>query len=405
MRARRHGGIREPREACGLRAGIVAAGLAAVGLWASGAGAQGAGTGTAARPITLKWTVPDGCPDREALAGRIEALLGAPPAPAGAAGAAGAAAGAPRKLDASGTVEALPRGFRLELTVATETSESTRILQGARCDSVTDAAALVIALAFDPEAVAAQELRRAEAEQRGAAGDGGASPAPSGSPDAPPAPPAPSATDVIRIPVPLPPASSFPFVAPPPTARPAAPSRPVGIGAFVDFAGDAGTLPSVAPGVRAGLSVVLAGFHLEPAFEAWPSSQRALADRPGAGADVRLLAFDLHACRRLFPWSVAEGAAPGASALGCLGFEIGEMRGAGFGVPQPASGSVLWSAPQAELRAELPFLTWAAVRIHLGLAVPLDARRFVFDLADGVTVVHQPSPIAGRAGIGLALHL
>lgn len=339
-------------------------------------------------PIVLRWTAPEGCPDRAALAARVEHLLGGPPA------------ATDRRLDAEGTVAAIPRGFRVELEVASGGASSTRVLQGVSCESLADASALVIALAFDPDAVTAQEIKRAEAAA-GAAPPPGVAPAPdaehaegNGAPHDHAAMPPVATAALIRIPVPMP----VPPPLPPPPPRPS----PFSFGAFASFAGDAGALPSVAPGVRAGLSLGIGAFRIEPSFEAWPSSRSALAGRPGAGAELRLLAFSLDACRRVLPWD--EGDA-GAAAFACVGFEIGELRGEGFGVTSPSSGGALWSAPKAALRVELSIAPWAAITLDAGVAVPLDRKRFVLDLSAGRELVHEPSSVSGRAGLGLAFRL
>jgi hypothetical protein len=369
----------------GRRSLAAAIAVALAGIAAAGhAGAQ------APEAIALSWNAPEGCPDKAAIAARIEKLLGGPPA------------AGERQLAASAAVEAIPRGFRLTITLASGGSESARVLQGALCESVADAAALVIALAFDPEAVAAQEAKRAEApsSDAGAASAGAAGAAPSseasasppGSASAPATAPVP-APAVIRIPV------RFPARPATPTVE-RAPATKLSFGAFAELSGDAGSLPSVAPGVRAGLSLGIGAYRIEPAFEAWPSSRSALASQPAAGAELSLLAFALGACRRVLPWDEKDSA---AAALGCLGFEIGEMRGAGFGVAQPGSGSALWAAPKAEIRAEVALARWAFLGLDVGLAVPLDPRRFVLDLHAGRAVVHQPSPVSGRAGLGLGL--
>lgn len=356
---------------------------------------QGAASATAASPaaspIALRWAAPEACPDRGAVVERIERLLGGPPA------------ATDRRLDAEGAVEELPRGFRLDLRVASGDAESARVLQSVSCESLADAAALVIALAFDPDAVTAQEIRRAEADAASPA------PPPSGSAQPYTEPPAPasaggpiadthgdaapvSTAALIRIPVPIPARPPSPPAPPPRESR-------LSFGAFAAVEGDAGSLPSVAPGVRAGLSFGVGALRIEPSFEAWPSSRTALADRPSAGAELRLLAFALDACRRLLPW---DGGAAAAEAFGCLGFEIGELRGEGFGVSSPSSGGALWAAPRAGLRAELPLARWAAITLDVGVAVPLDRKRFVLDLSGGRAAVHEPSPVSGRAGLGLA---
>jgi hypothetical protein len=347
--------------------------------------AQPSAAAPPARPIALRWTAPEACPDRAALEARIEHLLG------------GAPAATDRRLEAGGVVEALPRGFRMTLDVSSSGGQSTRVLQSVSCDSLADAGALVIALAFDPEAVTAQEIRRAEAAANPP--EAGSPPlADRGGPHAGEGEgghahelPRISTAPLIRIPIRFPAPIHAPSPRPPPTS--------FSFGAFASFSGDAGTLPSVAPGVRAGLSLGIGAFRIEPAFEAWPSSKSALPGRPGAGAELRLLAFSLDACRRLLPWD--EGGT--AAAFGCVGFEIGELHGAGFGVSAPSSGGALWTAPRAALRAELSLARWAAITLDVGITVPLDRKRFVLDLAAERAVVHEPSPVSGRAGLGFSV--
>ncbi len=154
--------------------------------------------------------------------------------------------------------------------------------------------------------------------------------------------------------------------------------------------------------MRAGLSLGIGAFRIEPAFEAWPSSKTTLADRPTAGAELRLLTGSLDVCRRLWPWSVPTDLGV-SSLLGCVGLEIGEMHGEGFGVASPGSGGALWTAPRAALRAELALVRHVALTLDLGLAVPLDRRTFVLTLSEGRSVVHEPSPVSGRAGAGVSV--
>lgn len=328
-------------------------------------------------PISLRWTAPPGCPDSAAVTARMEELLGGPPSASG------------RRLDAVGAIEARARGFRLDLEVSAGGAASARVLESGSCVSLADAGALVIALAFDPEAVTAQELKRAAAE---------APPEPSALPGGEPigipdehdhAAPVPTAA-LIRIPIRLPPP-------PPPPAPP--PSRAWSIGGFATFTGDAGTLPSVAPGLTAGLSLGLGAFRIQPTFVAWPSSKVSLAAQPNAGAELSLYAFALDGCRRLLPW---EGESAAAAALGCIGIELGELRGRGFGVSAPDSGGAFWAAPRLLFRAELAFSTWAALTLDVGAVAPLDRKRFVLDLSSGRQALHEPSPVAGRAGMGLS---
>lgn len=338
---------------------------------------SGAFAQPAPEPIRLRWSAPEGCPDTAAVEARVERLLGGPPA------------ATDRTLEATGTVERVARGLRLDLEIAAAGASSTRVLQSVACESLADAAALVIALAFDPEAVTAQEIKRAEAAAgEPATGEPGGTAPPGGEHDH--AGPVSTAT-LVRIPI------RFP-VSPPPAPPPPPVRSAVSFGAFASFAGDAGSLPQVAPGLRVGVALGIGAFRVAPAFEAWPAARSALASRPSAGVEMRLFTFALDACRRVWPWSDERG---GWAALGCLGFEIGELRGQGFGVTVPDSGSVLWAAPRAALRAHIALAEWAALTIDLGAAIPVDRSRFVLDLRSGRTVAHEPSPASGRLGAGL----
>lgn len=404
LRAQRRESIPQRRRAWRSAASSL---VAAASFWAATASAQ-APSPQAAPPITLTWSAPASCPDTAAVSARIDRLLGGPPK------------ATDRRLEAVATVEAIPRGFRLEITLTADGATSGRILQGAICESVADAAALVIALAFDPEAVAAQE-------QKQAASEGPEAPPQNNTPPPPDTPPGPVPADSAAPSAPPPPAESaivrIPVLFPPPRVVPAPPSEPassITYGAFVQFAGDAGSLPGVAPGVRAGLSLGIGAFRIEPAFEAWPSSRSSVADRPGAGAEMRLLAGSLDVCRRIWPTTMPEAGqarvgspVPGpvssstevdlSSVIGCLGFEIGEMQGTGFGVAAPKSAGALWAAPRADLRAELSLLRHVALTLDLGLAVPVDRKTFVLTLTGSRAVVHEPSPVSGRAGAGVAV--
>lgn len=366
----------------GVRGAAPAAIAASVFVIGASAAAQPSPPPKAAAPITLVWTAPGECPTTAEVSARVEKLLGGPPA------------AADRRLEAIATVEPLPRGYRLEISLTADGATSGRILQGARCDSVADAAALVIALAFDPEAVAAQEAKQGVSETPDAPAD--SAPVPSAAPsDAPPPPPPPAAPAIVRIPVPIP---------PPPRPPPPADSGVTEItyGFFAQLVGDAGSLSSVVPGVRAGLSLGIGPYRIEPAFIAFPSAKSALPDRPTAGAEMRLLMGSLDACRRLWPWSARSDLGLSA-AHACLGFEVGEMHGAGFGVTVPRSGGTVWAAPHAGLRAELSLARNVALTVDLGVAIPLNRSSFVLTLTEGRAVVHEPSAVAGRAGAGLAL--
>ena len=340
----------------------------------------------------------------------MDRLLGGPPKPGD------------HKLEATAAVEPLPRGYRLEITVTSGDYSSTRVLQGAQCDAIADAAALVIALAFDPDAVAAADAQQATpgdpasppanpppgdagpgnsgtgTSETGNSGTGNSGTGNSGTGNSgtgnsgPPADRGVFQGEVVRIPVVL--------RRPPPPVVPEA-ATPVTFAVRVQAALDVGSLPGAAPGVRAALSLGVGPYRIEPAFEAWPSSRSALADRPTIGADLRLLAFSLDVCRRAYPWTVPSETGH-FGLFGCLGFEIGEMHGEGFGVTVIRSAGALWTAPRAAARAEIPLYRGLAASLDAGLAVPLDRRTFVLTLTGSRTSLHEPNAASARFGAGLS---
>lgn len=329
-------------------------------------------------PISISWAAPESCPNEEAIVARVESLLGGVPA------------AGDRRLRAVGTVETIARGFRMELVLSSGQSGSTRVLQAVSCEALADAGALVIALAFDPEAVTAQEIKRAEAAASATSTPLPSEPDPHADHDhAAPV----STVKLVPIPVPI----FVPPVTPPSSTQSV--SRPT-FGGFVSFTGDVGSTPAITPGVIAGLSLGLGAYRIEPAFQAWPSSRKTLVDRPDVGVQISLLTFALSGCRRVLPWSDATSM---TAMFGCVGFEVGEMKGQGFGVSNPAQGGALWAAPKLDARVELSLLSWLSLNIHVGIAIPVDRKRFVLDLTSGRAAVHEPAQISGRAGAGLGL--
>src|SRR5688500_9862962 len=99
--------------------------------------------------FALSWSAPRGCPDRAGVLQRMTRLLGRPPG----------AANQPR-FSVRGEVTELsdraPRGYRVRLVSVTAEAPSERRVDGVSCERVTDAAALILAMAIDAEAVAAR---------------------------------------------------------------------------------------------------------------------------------------------------------------------------------------------------------------------------------------------------------
>ncbi|MEZ4447775.1 MAG: hypothetical protein R3B72_52345, partial [Polyangiaceae bacterium] len=98
-------------------------------------------------PIILSWEAPADCPSQGEVRQRIDERLGGSPSEG-------------RHLRASALVTHVDDGpYRVLLRTDLDGIEGERRLEADSCGALADAAALVIALTFDPEAVAAASER------------------------------------------------------------------------------------------------------------------------------------------------------------------------------------------------------------------------------------------------------
>jgi hypothetical protein len=128
-----------------------AAQVLAVALLATGSAAAQ----TPSAGLVLRWRAPRGCPSEGEVIAAVTRLLGRPVEDP-----------SPRRV-AVARIRRARRGWSLRITVSTGATRRHRALAGDTCDEVSEAAALVLALAIDPD-VAAR---------------------PAGPPDPPPTPP------------------------------------------------------------------------------------------------------------------------------------------------------------------------------------------------------------------------
>lgn len=194
--------------------------------------------GTASAGVTVTWSAPDECPERERVVERIDRELGGP------------AAQVEPAVEASLTVTHDDATWRLHVALrGPAASLGERELEGASCEEVTDAAVLIVALAV-----------RAEAAH-----------------EATPAPASPAAPVVIENHVVV-------HASPPITWAVAA-----GVG------GEAGALPGAGPGFEVALAMQRSRLSVELAGMYW-LGQRATLASSDAGGDVDLLAGTLRGC-------------------------------------------------------------------------------------------------------------
>jgi hypothetical protein len=324
----------------------------------------------AEHPIALRWEG-EACGSGELVLAEIDRLLG----------------GAPRgdkTFEVSAIVGRRGDDWWLALQIGGPDGGE-RSIVGASCAELIDAAALIIAIAYDPDAVA--ETQR--------------------SVDAP----APEPTPDTRPPTPEP----APPPAPPPPPVPRAPLR-AGIAdgydppsvetqrVWISLAPrlmlDAGTLPRVA--ISIGGSAALRWYPLVATFRGAylvPQSET-LAGR-SAGGDLDLWALAPGVCLTPYHTATYGHRSPLDLALdGCLELEFGEMRGEGFGVANPGSGGTAWLTPLAMVQLELSLAAPLSARALVGVGFPLLHPDFVLN---NVGVVHAASPVVGRLGLEIAV--
>lgn len=396
--------------------------LASTSLLFLCAGARVAAAQESDHPITLRWEAPDGCPSRDAVLEDVDRLLGGRPS-----------ASAGKRLKTTARVTRAGDGvWELALRTESDSGKGERKLRATSCRTIADAAALIIALGFDPVAVALQS-RPASPVIPAPAPPGPASPGAPATPDlpgsagatgvSPPAPlsqPAPLSPpeSVGLTPWPLPPwlqpsGSQSPGSQSPGSQSPGSQSpgpasagRPVEpapetkrFGVGVAAGGDVGSFSETAVLLGAWVSVAYERLRFRGTVTYLPPTRTSVAERPATGGQFVLFAGGLSACRGVLPWSpVGE---PPFELAGCVGAEIGEISAQGFGVTDPGEGAALWFAPRGAAVLTFALPGNAALLLDLGAAVPIGRRRFVLER---VGVVHEPSPVVGRASIGVSVH-
>jgi hypothetical protein len=290
--------------------------------------------------LTLGWAAPADCPDRDTLLARVAELLGAR---------GGEQSHEP--LDVSATVTLLQSGFRAELRTTQRGVVRTRTLEAPSCSELTEASAVVIALALSPPEAAPVE-------------------APVALPVAPAAPIA----DVSD-----------------------APAEPVGIrrhsnvrlGVGAGLVTDFGTLAPASLGFAFGLGGRW-GRYVEHAIRVsvFPTRSASIDGNPDQGAKLGLAAAALSLCFEPFSGPLELGA--------CGELELGMLHVEGFGTPDRYSQDAPWVAPGLGLRTAYP--EHGPVRIALtGDALfPTEQTKFTIT---NLGVVHELPVVAGRLGL------
>jgi len=298
------------------------------------------------------------CPTAAAIARDIETLIGVIPPP---------------PIDVR--IEVLDRGEGVvaELTYTAGPRTHTRSIPGSTCADVVNAAAVVVAVGVDPVAVQhtlAPILQRPSRDRE-----------PPLVVAPPPALPRGEAPRAQRVP-----ALAQP---PPPSSRPR--RRRPSLGAFARGGVGVGGLPSPTGWMSGGLQLGLGGLRVEASAQHLFAQRVEHPDDASTGADVSITGARPAAC-----WTPRVGA---FTLGGCAGFDVGAIRGEGFGLENNGTATSLWVAATPGLRVH-----WhPSPRFGLGLSldVPVSLVRPALTIDDFRDPLVRPGFAAVWAGLSL----
>jgi len=325
-------------------------------------------------PFALTWQAPESCPERAELRRQVETFLG-------------------QSLEVRRTqqlkIDALVQedasaGFVATVSVATPTAGYERRIDHQDCARLTEAAALVIALAIDPERVRAQQAEAAPENEADA---------PVRATAAPPAPassPAPAASEAQPAPAPRAATAAA-------ATAPLAPTEPNPVLIYAGARGllDVGTLPRAGFGVGAIFGVGVGSFRLELSGAYWLPVDESVPGHAPAKVEIRLATGGLLGC---YVW------APGAWDLAtCVGAEVGDYRGRGINLEDEVTQHQLWSAAIVDLRLARALTPWLGIVGGFEPGLTLTRPRFGVTQGDDTIQVAQPGPVFLRTYIGATL--
>lgn len=321
-------------------------------------------TDDAAGPA-LTWSAPTGCPDQAWVRSRMHRYL---------------ASEEPLALDVAGRIELSEAGYRLWLSI----DGSPRTLQGHDCARLAEAAALIIAVAADPVAVANTVENVAQHQPSGRSPE--PAPTPARAEGQVPPPPA-----VVERETP-PSSPSSPDPTPPPSSNPTRSSSPRLSGGVRPRLGVGGNdLPAAGIGVGAvGLLRGALPWRVQLGGTVWIPRTVDLGEQADVGARLWLATGGLDGC-----WEPRVRALFG---LVCGGLELGALGGSGRGTGiQTRSEAQLWVA--TTLSGGLGWVVARRLALVLEAQMVVALRRPGFHL-EGFGSVHRAGPVAGRGFLG-----
>ncbi len=286
---------------------------------------------------TLRFEAPEGCPTRAHFEAELSRLLGR-----------SLEAAAPEDFGAEVVVEA-ERGSRFRVRIAL--GDARREIDGETCEAVVRAAAIVLGLAIDPEAVSAH-LEDETAP--------------------PPAPAQPLASASPRVEL---------------TRRPLPTPVPIVWGVGARGGVGVGTLPDVHLGGGLSAAMLRGRLRAEIALT-WFGRSRTVGG--GAGGRLDLLSATPAVC-----WALVR---PKPEVLGCAQAEVGAIASEGVGLAHPADDAALWAAVGGGFGVAWPLGRNFALGL---LGAGFYALRRPTFFIPGVGTVHRPSAFGVRTALAV----
>jgi hypothetical protein len=261
--------------------------------------------------VTLRWNAPHECPDTAALALEIEAYLGQK-----------LDERRPQDLAVDANVQgSAGDGYSAKVVFGSARGVQERYLDHPDCGKLTEATALVVALAIDPERVAQQQ----------ATSDVAPAPAsPTPTPDAP----GPRAASEER-------ASSAPAMAA--SSSPSRDRTSIEVMARLGGAVAIGRLPSLGPGLDAEIGLRRERFRADVVGRYWLPRAKSVPEAPEGSIQLSLATVGVRVCGAplLADWSL----------WACAGADVGAMTGVGVAIDGERSRSDRFSSLAASVSA------------------------------------------------------
>lgn len=356
--------------------------------------------------LELRWPAVAGCPGQAEVEAAVGRLV---------------AGGEPRAVTAVATLRREGAGWRMRLTVRDADGELTRTLTSARCQVLADAAAVILAVAAEPVAVADRVVAEVPVVGAVAAADRVVAEVPVVGAVAEPGAAAGPVVAAAGVPVvgvvaePGVAAAGVPVVVGPrivgpeeggsvgprsvegdpldgvvvPGGAEAVAGARVQVGVDVQGAAGLGASRRAVAGVLLGLSVRWPRVRVQARASHWFASRAAAVGREDVGVTLRLTAGTLRACPVLVRRSVELEL--------CGGLELGVLWAQGDGLAMNRVSRGLWAAAVLAAGIRVRPLRWLGLGVELEGAAALSRHRYA--VADAGQDLHS-TPVLGVRGLG-----